>query len=340
MSLSRRRFLQRTTAAAAVLPLAPTLWATAKAGPAAPTKTSVAETAVKALYDTLSDAQKKSICFAWDHIDPNRGLLRTFTANNWQITKPMVRSEFYTKSQQTIIHDVFRGLVSPEWHDRFVKQAKDDAGGQAWGSQQSIAIFGQPGGEQFEFVLSGRHQTLRADGNTEKHVAFGGPIFYGHAAGTDDEEADHPGNVFWSQAVAANKLAATLSGAQRKLALVAKSPKEAAVGFAGKAISDRPGLPVTDLSADQKAELQTVLGKLLEPFRTEDRDEAAQCLKTQGGLDACRLSFFTDNDIGDDGVWDNWRVEGPSFVWHYRGAPHVHVWVNVADDAGVKTNAR
>jgi hypothetical protein len=39
-------------------------------------------------------------------------------------------------------------------------------------------------------------------------------------------------------------------------------------------------------------------------------------------------------------VWDNWRIEGPSFVWYYRGCPHVHVWVNVADDAGVKLNAR
>ena len=63
------------------------------------------------------------------------------------------------------------------------------------------------------------------------------------------------------------------------------------------------------------------MGKLLEPFRTEDRDEAARCLTAQGGLDACRLSFFTDDDTGGDGVWDNWRVEGPSFVWHYRGEP-------------------
>jgi len=44
-------------------------------------------------------------------------------------------------------------------------------------------------------------------------------------------------------------------------------------------------------------------------------------------------------DIGNDKVWDNWRLEGPSFVWYYRGAPHVHVWVNVADDPSVKLNA-
>ncbi len=338
MRLSRRSFLHAAAALPVAAVAAPKLFATAKPALAGPSPSSAAETAVKALYDSLSDEQRKAVCFAWDHTDPKRGLLRTFTANNWQITKHAVRSDFYTKPQQAMIHDAFRGLVSPGWYDRFVKQAREDAGGKPWGTSQSVAIFGQPGTEQFEFVLSGRHQTLRADGNSAKHVAFGGPIFYGHAP-TDDEEKDHPGNVFWSQAVAANQLAATLSGKQRKQALVAKTPREQAVGFAGKAIGERPGLPVTELTADQKAELQKVLGKLLEPFRTEDRDEATQCLTAQGGLDACRLSFFTDADIGDDGVWDNWRVEGPSFVWHYRGEPHVHVWVNVADDPAVKLNA-
>ena len=80
--------------------------------------------------------------------------------------------------------------------------------------------------------------------------------------------------------------------------------------------------------------------KLVEPFRTEDREEALECLKAKGGLDACVLSYYADPDIGDDKVWDNWRLEGPAFVWYFRGAPHVHVWVNVADDPAVKTNAK
>ena len=31
-------------------------------------------------------------------------------------------------------------------------------------------------------------------------------------------------------------------------------------------------------------------------------------------------------------LWAAWRLEGPAFVWYFRGNPHVHVWVNVADD--------
>src|SRR5688572_29138947 len=94
LSVSRRQFM-RTTAAALAAGGVP-LFATPKAA-ATPTRTSPAETAVKALYDSLTDVQKKEICFAWDHKDPKRGLLRTFVANNWQITKPTITGgDFYT----------------------------------------------------------------------------------------------------------------------------------------------------------------------------------------------------------------------------------------------------
>jgi hypothetical protein len=63
------------------------------------------------------------------------------------------------------------------------------------------------------------------------------------------------------------------------------------------------------------------------------------CIDRQGGLESLRMAFYTDDDTGNDKVWDNWRLEGPSFVWHFRGSPHVHVWVNVADDPSVKLNA-
>jgi hypothetical protein len=330
----RRQFL-KTAAATAALPL----FAIPKVVAAPPTKKSAAETAVKALYDSLTDAQKKEVCFAWDYKDEKRGLLRTRVANNWQITKHMVKSEFYTKEQQGIVADIFRGLVNPDWHARFLKQMKDDSGGKEFGSTQSFAIFGEPGTDQFEFVLTGRHQTIRADGNCQKSVAFGGPIFYGHAGQKDSEEPHHPDNVFWSQAEAANRVYKLLDEKQRMQSLVSKTPKESAVAFRGDKIAKAPGLPIGELTGDVKKELQKVLEKLVEPFRAEDRDEALACLKTQGGLDKCILSFYADEDIGDDKVWDNWRIEGPSFVWYFRGCPHVHVWVNVADDPNVKLNA-
>ncbi len=296
---------------------------------------SSAESVAKILYESLNDAQKKEICFAWDFTEPKRGLLRTRVSNNWQITEPTIGSDFYNSDQQAMIRHIFENIIQPDWHKRIYKQLEDDA--QGYGEHQSIAMFGQPG-EKFELVMTGRHMTIRCDGNSAEHVAFAGPIFYGHAASGFNEKPNHPNNVFWHQALAANKVYAMLDEKQRKQALVDKLPREEAVAFQGPA-GKFPGMPVTEMSSDQKGLVQDVLQKLIEPYRQSDRDKALSCLTAQGGLDKCSLAFYREGDIGDDQVWDCWRLEGPSFVWYYRGAPHVHVWVNIADDPSVKTNA-
>jgi hypothetical protein len=338
LGVDRRGFLKTVGVTAAVAAAGVPLFATPKLQ-AAPSVKSTAETAVSALFETLTDNQKKDICFDWDFKDDKRGLLRTFVSNNWQITKPHIRSEYYTKKQQALIHDIFKGLVNPDWYAKFLKQLKDDTGGKEWGEDQSIAIFGKPGGDKFEFVMTGRHMTLRADGYSNKSVAFGGPIFYGHAASGFDEKVHHPGNIFWPQAVLANKVYEMLDDKQQKEALIEKRPKEAAVEFHGEK-GTFPGIPISKLSDDQKKQMQKVLTALIEPFRKEDQDEALECLKKQGGLDKCSLAFYEEGDLGNDKEWDNWRLEGPSFVWYFRGEPHVHVWVNVASDASIALNAK
>jgi Protein of unknown function (DUF3500) len=335
--LDRRSFLRvaGTTAAAASLPL----FATARAV-AVPTKKSAAETAVKGLYATLTDEQKKVICFDWDFKETERGLLRTFVSNNWQITKPHIKSEFYTKKQQAIIHDIFKGVINPDWYPKFVKEIKDDTGGE-FGDGHSIALFGTPEGDKdFECVITGRHMTLRADGHSVDHVAFGGPIFYGHAASGDTEKVHHPGNVFWPQAEMANKIYKMLDPKLQEQALVRKRPPEAEVQFQGDK-GKITGLTVSDMPEEQRKDLKKVLTALIEPFRKEDQEEALACLKRQGGLDKCRLTFYKEAVLDkDSGEWDNWRLEGPSFVWYFRGYPHVHVWVNIADDPTIPLNAK
>src|SRR5262249_33735789 len=156
----------------------------------------------------------------WDHMDKDRGLLRTRVSNNWQITKPTLQGDFFTKDQQVMVRQIYEGLLNPEWVARVDKQLKDDTGGKPWGASQSLAIFGTPGDGKFELVMTGRHMTLRCDGNSAEHVAFGGPIFYGHAASGFTEKPGHPDNVYWPQAVAAGSLFDMLDGKQREQALV------------------------------------------------------------------------------------------------------------------------
>jgi hypothetical protein len=292
---------------------------------------------VKLLYESLSPKQRETVCFPWEHDAGDLGLLRTRVSANWNITDPTVNSDFYKPEQRELVTAIYRGIIDPAWHERMDQQQYDDSGG--WGENNSFALFGTPGEGPSELVITGRHMTLRCDGNSAEHVAFGGPIFYGHdPTGTLNEEPNHEGNVFWPQAAEANKLYQALDGKQQKLALVTDAPNESDVPFRGKE-GKFDGIPITELSSDQKGRVQEVLRKLIEPYRQSDRDEVVACLKAQGGIDACHLAFYKEGDIGGDQTWDIWRLEGPSFVWHWRGAPHVHVWVNVADDPSVKLNA-
>jgi Protein of unknown function (DUF3500)/TAT (twin-arginine translocation) pathway signal sequence len=332
MEFDRRHFIKvaGATAAAAAMPGA----LRAAEATAAP------ETLVKKLYETLTDTQKKDIAFAWDHQDAKRGLLRTHVSNNWQITTHEIRSDFFTKDQQDICRAIYEGLFQSDWVKQIDKQLQDDTHGKPWGAEQSIAMFGKPG-EKFEMVMTGRHLTVRVDGNSIDSMAFGGPVFHGHQAtqttGLNEKEG-HPGNIWWPQALEANKVFEMLSGKQREKALIAQLPAESSVAFRGKD-GKFAGVAVSELSADQKAQLQKTVKLVFEPYRNVDRDEVNECLNKQGGLDACSLAFYAQGDIGDDGIWDNWRLEGPSFVFYFRGSPHVHMWVNIGSDPSIKLNA-
>ncbi len=311
--VSRRAFMKGVGAAAVVASSG--VWV-APAGADGPKV--APESLVKRLYDGLNAKQREVVCLPWEHA------ARTRINANWAVTKPTVE-EFFTPDQQQLVRDIFRGVTSEEGYKRFLKQMEEDYGGL---SHYHVALFGQPGDkDRFQWVMTGRHMTIRCDGNHEDGTAFGGPIIYGH--GTGDSEKGMPGNVFYYQTLRANEVFTMLDGKQRARALLPKSPPEAAVQI-HKGSVERPGIPVGELSADQKKLTHKVMHDLLDMYPEDDVKEALGCLDAGGGLDGVYLSFYKDHDIGSDGIWDIWRLEGPTFVWHFRGAPHVHAYVNIA----------
>ena len=316
---NRRQFLRHTACcglAAASATLIP--WGVARAQTA---QQPTSETLVGQLFQSLNDQQKKSCAFPFDHP------LRSRVDANWHITDVRVGKDF-TKDQQALIRDIFRALHSEEYADVVYKQVEHDGGF----ANCSIALFGQPGADTFEFVLTGRHVTRRCDGNSVQGAAFGGPIFYGHAAAGFNESADHPGNAYWYQAQRANELFQALDGKQRQHALLDTLRAEQGnktVAFAQKD-TQLSGLPVSEMTADQQELARQVMRDVLAPFRQADRDESMKLIE-EGGWDKLHFSYAKNQDIGDDGVWDVWQVEGPSLVWYFRSAPHVHTWVHVRD---------
>ena len=317
--VSRREFVRKLTGAAVVGSLLP-LAATPRRAVAGPSSKSPAETAVKRFFDSLKPKQKEVICFPFDHP------LRSKINANWAITEPKI-GEFFDKDQQAVLDEIFKGVVSPEGYEKFQKQMDDDDGGF---ENYHVAVFGTPGSGAFEWELTGRHLTLRADGDSVSNAAFGGPMIYGHGAG--DSEKGLPGNVFYYQTKKANEVFKALDGKQRSSALIPKAPAENAVAVQGS--SGRfPGLAVGELSGDQKGLVESVMKVILAPYREEDVAEALAILKDGGGLDQLHMAFYEAGDVGKDQEWDIWRLEGPTFVWHFRGAPHVHTYVNIAKKA-------
>ena len=297
-------------AASSWQPARPRLWplpgsplpANANPTPAKATSESPAES----FYDSLTAEQRKQVCFGWDHVAETLGLLRTRISANWHVTEPVIESDFYTADQRRIIREIFLGLIQPDWVSRMDRQLKDDKGGFG---KQSVAIFGTPGGGKFEFVLSGRHITLRCDGNSAEQVAFGGPIVYGHAARGFREKPGHPSNVFWPQAVAANSVVKMLDGKQQAKAVIDTPPRENAIAFQGRT-GKLPGIAVKDLSADQKAHAQSVLAKLVEPYRPSDRDRVVACLEARkaDSISAAWPSMNKANSVPANMSSRNWKA--------------------------------
>lgn len=308
-SLNRRDFVKAGSAAAVVAASA----APAIAADKPKAKKRVAETAVAELYESLSDKQKETICFEFNNP------LRSKVNANWHITKPEIEDDFYTDAQRDLAKRIVKGVTSEKGFDLLEQQMIDDSGGLG---AYSMAIFGKPGGSDYQWVLTGRHLTLRADGDTTSNVAFGGPIVYGHS---EEEPKD---NLFHYQTKKANEVFAALNKDQREAALLKKAPKENQVPLQGK--SGRfPGVSVGTLGDDQKELVEQTIKVVLAPYREEDVHEVVKTLKKGGGLDALHMAFYRQGDLKKDEVWDIWRMEGPNFVWHFRGAPHVHTYVNI-----------
>ena len=305
-----RRLFLKAVGGAAVLGATAPLLLNAPFALAAPSPKSAAETTVAELYKSLSDEQKKTLVFPFDHE------LRSKISANWHITKPTVQN--LNKEQQALVDQIIRKITTEDGYERIVQQTEDDDGGIA---AYSIALFGSPD-DKLQFEMTGRHLTMRADGNSVDKAAFGGPIVYGHG----EESAKH--NLFHYQTKQVNEVFKALDAKQAEQALVKNAPKEDAVQLQG-ASGKFPGISIGELSSDQQELVQATLKTLLGPYREEDVTEVMEILKQSGGLDKLHFAFYQQGDLDSDKVWDIWRVEGPSLVWHFRGAPHVHAYVNI-----------
>jgi len=290
-------------------------------GAAAPPQSKPAEAMIRELFNGLSNEQKAQLVFAWDHRangsqTPTR--LRMFNA---AFARRI--GDAYTRPQQELVERILKSICNGEEGWRLISRAGTWDGSQTFGGCGAY-IFGDPTTQQWAWVFMGHHLTVRCDGNSVPDTAFGGPMYYGHSPFGYSQR-----NLFYYQTRSALAVFDSLTEAQRRLAVVTGNPgeQEGSVRFRA---GPYPGIPASELTADQRRLVEAVMRDVLSPYRREDADEVMQIVRRNGGLERLCMGFFRDRENDDSNQWHFWRIEGPGFVWNFRVLPHVHTFVNIS----------
>jgi hypothetical protein len=331
LPVDRRDFFRVAGGTAAAVAL--TGSALTAAAPQPPRKATPAEELIKELHSTLGDDQKKKVVFDYDHGKSKTSRPTRLGMYNAAIMRIEI-GQAYTKAQQELVERIVKAMSSGDDGYRQISR------GGTWDASRSFdhcggLFFGEPtAGNKYAFVFAGHHMTLRADGDFEDGVAFGGPVYYGHSPNGWSR-----GNIFNYQTRSVVNLYKALDGKQQEKATMPERkrgiPREqyASVVFKEKAEA-RPGLPIEELSKDQRALVEEVMRSVLKPYRKEDVDEVMAVIKKNGGMEKIKLAFYTEEHEGartsKEQPWSFWRLEGPGFVWNYRVLPHVHTYVNIS----------
>jgi len=304
--------------------------ARADAPPTAPKKP--AEDLIIELYKSLTAEQKAKVVKSYDHgADKGRPTRLSLNPNRALFGPEFTVGKIYTKAQQEILDKILMAISSGEdGYRRITRNGTFDASKSI--QNCGADLFGDPTTGKYAFIFTGHHLTVRSDGDFTDGVAFGGPIYYGHSPNGYSRA-----NIFYYQTKSVTSVFEALSEAQRAKATVKMgNPGEGdrSVRFKAQA-TERPGLPLAELSKAQKDLVEKVMRDVLSPFRKEDAEEVLTVIKKNGGMDKIQLAFYSEDYEGartsEKEPWSFWRLEGPGFVWNYRVLPHVHTYVNISN---------
>jgi len=276
-------------------------------------------------YKSLTEEQHGKVCLPVDHAK------RSFVSNWWYVCPEQRLHTFYTKEQQDLVQQIFESFHHPEHREKMNWQVKKDLMGDQKNTP-SVGFFGTPEDDKFEFIYTGHHVSRRCNAHTDKGMGFGGePIFYGNFAKAFRESKDHEGNPFWYQGLLFNEFVRALDGKQQEHVLVGREQRvEKTNVVIDKRKTDLPGLRCADLSKDQQGKLLDTMRRMLACFRPDDVEATMKAVEERKLMDQLHVSCYGDRyDIGNDGVWDTWQIEGPEMVWYFRGVPHIHAYFHL-----------
>ena len=276
-----------------------------------------------ALFESLDDDDRAVVVFDYEHPFRqfhNRGV---DTGGGW--------SFFLSRESRRHLVDLVHASLSERGRLRIPAQFYLDLPGV---HATRLAIFGHPANPPYQILVTGPHLNMRIGGRSREGVAFGGPQVYGDQRG--DGKVGLPGNAYRDQLDQGQRLFAQLTPGERARARQPLAPVQTAIELRGaKGAFD--GIPIAELSGDKRSLVRELVASLLDTYTSEDVEYAWACIEGNGGIDAFHLADYAEDHQGGRNVGSGpsqiFRLEGPGAVFHYRGEPHLHAFINIGMDA-------
>jgi hypothetical protein len=281
----------------------------------------VGELAIR-LFESLDEEDRAAAVFDYDHP------LRQF--HNRGVDTGGAWSFFLRRETRRWLVDLVHASLSPRGRQRIPDQFFLDLPGV---HVTRLAIFGDPRTGPYQILVTGPHLNLRIGGRNREGVAFGGPQVYGDQRG--DGKVGLPGNAYRDQLQQGQQLFAGLTAGERIVARRPKAPVQTDIELQGTD-GHFDGIAVADLPREKRMLVRDLVATLLDTYSADDAGYAWKCIEHNGGVDAFHLADYAeDHQPGRNvgvGPSQIFRIEGPAAVFHYRGEPHLHAFINVGMD--------
>jgi hypothetical protein len=273
------------------------------------------------LHDSMDDATRARACVPYDHP------LRQYHNRGVRGGGLPVSALSFSWEQRGMLTDLLHAGLSEQGRTRIPREHYIN-----WPGVHllSLLMCGDPRDAEHQTILTGPHLNLRLGGAGREGVAFGGPQVYGDQRG--NERPGLPGNLYRDQYEIGRALFESLTDGQKRAALLDLAPPQTRIEVRGRD-AGFDGIPVESLSVGSRALAGRVVEAMLSTYHPDDVAYAASCLRENGGIERLHLSYYRRADDGGIGNAQIFRLEGPAAVFHFRGYPHVHAFINVARDA-------
>lgn len=268
---------------------------------------------------SLDEEQRELTCVPYDH--PLRQL---HNRGVWGGGASVFRH--FNRAQRALVADLLHAGLSPEGRRRIPREYYTRFPGV---HSLRVLVCGDPSSPPYQVVLTGAHLNLRLGGKSREGAAFGGPQVYGDQRG--DGEPGLPGNLYRDQFELAARVLTELDEGRRAAVTLDEAPIQTDITPQGHAGSFE-GVPVAEFAANARERVAELVERILAPYPPDDVAFARECLDANGGLDALWFATYRHGDDGPIPAAQVFRLEGPGAVFHFRGHPHVHAFVNVAMD--------